>query len=245
MADTVVRTGSDSNNENQPLSTFACGGFIHGSVWSNVMLVTMISLPVMFLLISIGMHSLLVILAFVFSIFALLKWRSGHMTYSLYDWGFEQYVVPSWAKKQPILRKFKWENVLSYQVGADMSRGLREYNYLKIKLNQAPHKIQLSDAQADLDQFLAFKDQFEELVNHYNSNVSTSTPVGQVKRRKDFYQTFWAKLITAFFIALCVGLIWFAINADSIRTTNLYRIVAVIIPGTMYMAYRVFFRKGR
>lgn len=181
-------------------------------------------------------------------LYLLITWRSGHITYSLYDWGIEQYVVPVWGKKQAISRKIPWANIKDYQIGSDLNRGFREYNYLKLRSVNPSMRIKISDTASNMNSFLTFREQFESLVQNHNSANGaqfSDKPLTPIKRKKDFYQTTSAKLITAFFVAMSLAFIWYAIRADSIRTSNLFRIFVVIVPGTIYLSYRVFYRKGR
>ena len=59
-------------------------------------------------------------------------------------------------------------------------------------------------------------------------------------RKKAFYETLFAKLFTLFMLFLCGGLMYYGAQYG-MRQSNWFKLAAVLVPGTIYMAYRVFF----
>ena len=80
-----------------------------------------------------------------------------------------------------------------------------------------------------------------------DQNIEETKPVVQeqfsLKERKGFYETLFAKIITVFFILLSIGLIYLFIIGTLGKATHIFRLFIIIIPGTIYMAYRVFGKK--
>lgn len=64
-----------------------------------------------------------------------------------------------------------------------------------------------------------------------------------IRQRRSFYETFPAKAITIFFTLFTLFLIWI-IFSDGMRASNLFKLMVIILPGTVYMLYRVFFKKS-
>ncbi len=60
-----------------------------------------------------------------------------------------------------------------------------------------------------------------------------------IRQRKSFYKTIWAKVITIILLVLTVTLAVYTSGADQ-KFTHFYRINFVLVPGTIYMIYRVF-----
>lgn len=134
-----------------------------------------------------------------------------------------------------------------------MSKSLKSYHFIKLYLNVELKQIWITD-QINKEGFERFKFEFEKLIrehailraeNDFNPrsmrNVEDIRPL-HVKREKGFYTTVLAKIVTLFFVVLSILLLIFAIQSG-MRATNWFRLGVVIIPGTIYMVYRVFLDK--
>jgi len=219
----------------------------------NIMIVTFLSLFVMSILINLGVPILIVVGVFLLSIYLLIMWRSGSVRYDLFSWGFTQHLSPTFNKNRRIKRVFVWDDVKSYQAGIDMNRRKQEYNYLKLSLRKSPDRIQIEDTDSDMDAFMSFRQAFIEQMESYNASPDSVAPESvptvrlhkPIKRRTGFYKTFTAKAFTLVMIVFSLVLVGYVIvNMGDVRRTNMFRIFAVILPGTLYMVYRVFWMKG-
>lgn len=217
------------------------------------MIVTFLSLMVMSILINLGVPILIVVAVFLINIYVLIMWRSGSVRYDLYSWGFTQHLSPTFNKNRRIKRVFTWDDVKSYQVGIDMNRQKQEYNYLKLSLRKAPNHIQIQDTESTMDMFMRFREAFVEQIEHFNASPETATPAPSpaepvhrpIKKRKDFYKTFVAKAFTLVMVVFSLVLVGYVVmNFGDVRRTNMFRIFAIILPGTLYMVYRVFWMRG-
>lgn len=245
----MVEENTKIDLSESPINSFRTKSFLNGGIWRNIFLTVFVSLGFMTLLMSVGVPPLPTTVLFLVVIYISIKALSGKATYHLYSWGFRQEITPSWKYKKPLSRTFTWDDISSYQSGIDMNRSHQEYNYLKLNLKKAPRHIQLSDSNAVMGSFLAFRQDFENLMD----NVSLATPSDQdeqkkrnpIKRKADFYSTIWAKILTAFFVFVSVAILIFALNYGPMRSTSWFKLLVVVIPGTIYMVWRVFYMKGK
>jgi hypothetical protein len=63
-----------------------------------------------------------------------------------------------------------------------------------------------------------------------------------IERRPGFYQSIWAKLLTAVFVVVAGALI-VAWLAGLLSPTGMFRLLIVVIPGVIYMVWRTFGRR--
>jgi len=232
-----------------PLASFSSKSFINGGVLSNIAVVTVLSLAIMTTLISLAINFWVVLVVFMLSIYLMVVFRSGNVTYNLYSWGFAQHITPSFKKRRLVKRSFKWEDLVSYRVGIDMDRQMKEYNYLKLQLHKQPFQIQMNDAKSSMAPFLDFRNAFVEQLESYNrkaTHVDSGTEKkATVRKKPGFYKTWFAKVLTILFIIItALAIVYVLFQGGSVRPTNLFRIFVILLPGTAYMVYRVFWLKG-
>jgi hypothetical protein len=78
--------------------------------------------------------------------------------------------------------------------------------------------------------------------NLQNSTNSAAEIKDSITRKKTFYETGIAKIITIFFVVFSASIIYFYLTHPAyIRINNLFKIAVVILPGTGYMIYRTFY----
>ncbi|MBI1305150.1 MAG: hypothetical protein GC181_00895 [Bacteroidetes bacterium] len=70
-----------------------------------------------------------------------------------------------------------------------------------------------------------------------------ATKRGAIKKEKTFYEKPIAKILTIVFIVFCGFFINWALT-NGMSSTNIFRLTVIVIPGTLYMIYRVFYRKN-
>jgi hypothetical protein len=172
-----------------------------------------------------------------------------------------------WGKKET--RFITWKNISSYKNDTDRTRSGGEYEYLKLYLSISPGEIWITN-QHDDKGFQIFKDAFlemvrnpssmhvstEKIVHKGNHDVSSETkpsihydhgsvemqssgPIQGIKQRKSFYETTIAKVVTLFFAVVTILLVW-VLAYKGMRFSSWYRIMFILLPGTVYMIYRVF-----
>jgi hypothetical protein len=190
----------------------------------------------------------------------------GKVRYSLFVDGIEQKIhkfIPYYLSKKEETRFVAWQHIKSYKNDTDFSRQMREYEYIKLYLFVPPKEVWITN-QIDNAGFQRFKEAFllkmtefapaEEVTRFTQSiderngtegarSVNAASSGIEIKRRKSFYKTRFARFITLFFIAVCCGLVWYGI-LNGMRFTNWFRLAIILVPGTIYMVYRVFIRSN-
>jgi hypothetical protein len=245
----MVEENTQIDASETPINSYRTKSFLTGGLWRNIVLTVFISMGSMMLLMSIGVPAIFATVFFLLAIYFSIKALSGNATYYLYSWGFRQEISPFWKYKKSISRTFTWDDLSSYQSGIDLNRSHQEYNYLNLNLKRAPKHIQLSDANADMGSFLTFRKDFENLMDNATVNTLDTTLEQKkrkpIKRKADFYATIWAKLLTLFFVFLCVAILTFALYYGPMGASSWFKLSVIIIPGTIYMVWRVFYMKGK
>ncbi len=237
--------------KDEALAEFSGKSFINGGLVSNILTVTVISLFVMSVFIMLKAPIWLSMIALLGAMYYLIKRRSGTAKYQVHSWGFSQSLHPNIKGSKVINRSFTWHDVHSFKQVTDMDRQRREYNYLKLEVNKTPKSFLIHDQDGDMAAFLSFRDTFVAQLDLYNSGFSSDhiPQIGehtghQVLEKPDFYKTVWAKLITVFFVLFSILAVVYVGSVENVRHTNLYRIFIVVVPGTIYMVWRVFIKKG-
>jgi hypothetical protein len=242
-------------NLDNPITSFTTNSFISNPA-ETIIVAVFSGMGFMYITIFLGTPVIISMLALFGGILLVFGYRVGKVKYALYPFGIHQTIrrfMPDILGKKAEERLFTWNQINSYKIDRDMSKSLKSYYFIKLYLNVPPKQIWITD-QIDKDGFERFKFEFEKLVqehaniraeNDYNPrsmrNIEDIRPQ-YVKRKKGFYSTIFAKIVTLFFVVLSILLLIFAIQSG-MRATNWFRLGVVIIPGTIYMVYRVFFDK--
>jgi len=172
-------------------------------------------------------------LALVAGVLLVLGFRAGDTRYRLTAAGIHRSFRPLAASlfRLPVRAQFfPLTDIRFYRRERDWSRyRAEEVESLTLALRRPPYRMVIHDM-ADRPGFLAFADRFEELA------ANDQAPI---RRKPGFYQTGWAKGITVVFAALAAGLVvLFAMGM--LGPTAVFRLLVVIVPGVLYMAYRAF-----
>lgn len=160
---------------------------------------------------------------------AVLMRLAGDATVRLTDAGIERTVSPLMARLVALPDRHQYigfGDIRAYRRDSDRSRFRGEVAYLTLSLRRPPFRVTIHDM-GGKTAFEAFADAFEALAARYN-----------IRRRHGFYQTAMAKVLTLAFAVAALAVAAFAVNG-SLSPLNLFRLWAIIIPGTMYMTYRV------
>ncbi|MFT5512198.1 MAG: hypothetical protein ACI8SE_000595 [Bacteroidia bacterium] len=120
-------------------------------------------------------------------------------------------------------------------------------------LNKSPGQIWITD-QNDASGFSTFRDTLLQILalEHQSkgarkeAQITTEKRVGSEEvrqthlvQKRSFYKTITAKVLTILFMALAVTLLTFN-EYYGLSLRHVYRLEFVIVPGVMYMIYRVF-----
>lgn len=182
--------------------------------------------------------------------------------------------IPYALKHKEETRTLAWSNITSYKNDIEKKRYSGEYEYLKLYLNISPGEIWVTNQQDDRG-FQQFKAAFMEKIGAINSQRQNTgsnpfqtaaqnpnnpasyekyaaenfpslqaVPSLNIKERKSFYETFFAKLLTIFFILVTLLLIWI-FSYKGMHLNNWFKLMFIVLPGTVYMIYRVYFPQDK
>lgn len=226
------------------------GFFVQPAV--GIFIGTAAGMGLMMVVILAGGHPFLAMGALFAGILGAFGVLSGKMCFELNENGLSREFRPFLARfvrRKASQQHFDFADIVSFQREKDLSRSMKEVEYLRIKLRTAPFTILITD-QANPDGFRMFADAFEGQVHRFNE-IPTPVPIDAlpepkprviIRRKKGFYGTVWAKILTFVFVWATLGLISAVILGEA-KVTHILRMAIVIIPGTSYMVYRVFLKK--
>lgn len=212
----------------------------------------------MFLFIMLGANSIVTMVIFLCSIYLSIALIAGDTEYTISKSGVKRKVSTMLQKFTGITKEenFTWKDIEWYTIGSDLNRSMKEYNYLSIKFKGIGNQWNINDSQSNGNNFLEFREAFVKLVEAYNiaeqpiaaRAAKPEEPVlksPSIKRKKSFYETFFAKVFTiatGLFIAALFT--FYFLHPEYLKGTHVIRISIVILPGFSYLYYRTFVKKS-
>lgn len=220
----------------------------------------------MFVTIFLGLPVVVSIVALLVPMFLIVGYTSGKTEYII-DSLFLEKKLNTFFGNRRIDKQYTWNEVSSFKEGKDMNRSYEEYSFIEINFKDWT-TWQITD-QVDKAGFEKFREVFLQAVQQRNepatetssaqatvaaahvSAVSQSANKPQaatanhlIIQKKTFYETVWAKV---FFwaMALFVSGIWgfLLVNPQYRSFTTGFRITFVIIPGLLYLYYRIYVKR--
>lgn len=238
----------------KPLSQFSTNGFVENP-FAVIGLSMMAGMGLMFLTISAGLPTVFSFIGLFGGILGVFGFCIATIRYTLFENGIQQDIkrkIPYWLWKKESVRFFEWTDIQSFKRDSDLTRGGKEYQYLKLYLRKAPHQIWITnqiDAHGFEDFSTAFLNLKQEAAEQKQKTSllsakpeASSAALQEVKEKKSFYDTYWAFLITLFFVIVSGLLLVFGFLLG-MGANNWWKLFFVILPGTSYMVYRVFIKK--
>lgn len=242
---------------------FTTNGFV-GNPMSVIAMATLSGMMFMSVGIMVGLPPLLGMVLLFGGILLVYGYKVGKVQYTIKSDGIHMRIrrfIPYWLKKKEKEKVIRWDNIKSYRNDMDWSRRFKEYEFIKLYLNVSPRQIWITD-QRDKTGFQKFRDAFLKELGHADTEpgvaevkpkrkenevvqdesmfkTSKPAPHSHIKRRKSFYKTFFAQVLTIIFIATTVG-IWIYGEQNGQKLTHFIRLRYVLVPGTVYMVFRVF-----
>lgn len=245
-------------DDRQPLAQFTTNGFI-GNPYSVIIAGTGGGFVLMFMGISAGLPPFALMALLIGGILLVYGYLTGKVQYTLYKHGIHQRIrrfIPYRLSQKESERFIGWKDVRSYKHDHDLSRSSKEYEYIKLYLKKAPGQIWITD-QVDRAGFERFRDAFlglfeegvrppeqpvqDNAVSASKIEPANSNELSKIKRKKSFYKTTFARLLTIGFIVLTTWLV-FEGQSMGMSTASIYRLRFVLIPGTVYMIFRAFIK---
>ena len=163
-------------------------------------------------------------------------------------------------------KRYRWSEVESWQVDSDLIRSVGSRRFIELRMRDG-YRMRFREAndKPEDPEFSAFAAALQEAVGAAPlGSAALPPPVPQLAgapgrtaarspapaaaapptRRPSFYERPIAKLITLTFIALTVGLLIVAIFAPQyFGVPAWFRLLVIVIPGTLYMVARSFGRR--
>ena len=222
-----------------------------------VLIAVNIAMTIMLLAIMAGLPVLLNVAFLVGTTYLVIMALIQKAVYSVDKNGLLENVSP--LVKRFSLRKsreqfYPWSDLEFYTDGSEMTRGMWEKPYLKLKF-KGHRTLQIYPSyQENTAAFLILRDFLLQIIAEHTQSEGTnmeasnkdslipaSPPKFKAIRKRSFYERPIAKVIAIFFMLVSAALVAFALQyRDEINTTNMWRIGAVIVPGTVYLMYRAF-----
>lgn len=250
-------------------ATYRSKGFITGSSLMWILIISQVSLFVMVPIFFFGFHPFIAMAAFMGALFLGFGLVTGEVTYTIDEGGLTKEVDPTmfkhfWRKKT--FQYYPWDNIMSFKAGVDANRSYEEFQFLTI-ITAKGGKLELNDKKGDKASFTNFEKVFRQYVAAVEKGMvaDPSKPVSarlekemgseapqeartsilkhSIKEKPNFYQTTTAKALTILFILLSLALAGIVLTGGDLRMTNFFRLAFIIVPGTIYMYYRVFVKK--
>ena len=152
-------------------------------------------------------------------------------------------------------RRYRWDEVESWLVDADLVRGVGARRFVDLRLRDG-YRMRFREANESPDdpEFTAFAEALAAYAGGASEAAAsaraepaphpTPAPAPAPVQRRSFYRTPFARFLTAFFLVMTVGLLAAAVLLPQyFGGSACFRLGAVIIPGTLYMAMRSFGRR--
>ena len=247
----------------QVLAQFSTNSFIDHPM-ASIGIATAAGMGLMFVSISFG-APIFVSMVFLFAgILLVYGYKVGDVRYTLFEDHLEQEIkrfLPYYLKKTVQVRKIYWKDVKSFKNDFDYTRNREEYEYLKLYLKKSPGEVWITN-QKNKEGFENFRDQFLLLLNPATSPVTqkqesaskvaevqpqskvskaSNSSTKHIKQLPSFYETWFAKILTVFFALLTIGIFVYS-QLNGLKFSHQVRFQVVLLPGTIYMIYRVFVR---
>lgn len=228
----------------------------------TIILATNVGLGMTFICIFLGLPVFITIALMLGSMYALLYLMSTFATFEIKELQLSRLLEnKSFLFNNSRYKDYTWQEVKSYKSGKDKGRYRGEFQFLEIFFLDGK-SWKFTDMYGERKTtFDIFKTTFIEKINSINAsarktdllytpsqNLQNSTNSAaeikdRITRKKTFYETGIAKIITIFFVVFSAGIIYFYLTHPAyIRINNLFKIAVVILPGTGYMIFRTFYK---
>lgn len=237
-------------NEQIPIQLKA-KGFLSDPI-TTIVLATFAGMSTMAVCLILHAHFIISITALFTGIIVVYIKRSGHINYTLSSTGIHQEAKPfinnTFLAFKPRSSFFEVDNLVSYRIQKDMTRSMQKTETIILQLNCKPYKIWIYN-QKDPEGFKVFKRELLRLIETRNHKkvVSETGSINQsnikvIEKKRDFYHTPFAKILTIIFVAISLGTIYLVFTGF-MNTRNLFRVIFILVPGILYIVIRVFGKK--
>lgn len=227
-----------------------------GSQVLGILVVTAVGMQLMMVVLMLRLPAAWAFVALLGGISVTLGFMAGDVVYSLDDQGVRRVWRPlasRFLKVKATERLVTWAQVEDYRHDRDLTRSLQELEFLEIDVREPKARWVVTDRQ-DAPGFGTFRDAFLARVSApdvatsgaaISTNDLSETITGratEIRRRRGFYETIWAKLLSALFLVAALGWLGYAATGGLDRA-QLFRFGVVIFPGLAYILWRTWGRR--
>jgi hypothetical protein len=209
---------------------------------------------------TIYLHPFIAVAALLGGIYVSLMFMTGASEFTLNPNGISRQIATSLKlgkNKSPKQDFFKWSQIQWFKEGTDRGRYSAEYRFLTVHFKNGTEWMITDNNGVRKADFEVFLDTFKKLVAEYNAlaaaspaasassaDQQTSTKAPElIRQRKTFYETIWAKAFTVLLGFFIAGIIFLMFTTSYVGATSMFKLFVVLIPGFIYMWYRVFREK--
>jgi len=235
-----------------------------GRMVRAIWLPTQIALAVLLTLILVGVPAVVSVGAFLLSLYLAIRASLYRAEFVMDDDGISESLTPlsvRWTWRRPVTRRFRWDQVVDWSLDDELTRGYQMRKRLVIRFRDPAHSVRLDEV-GDGDQraaYAAFVNGF--LVRAAGeplpalSQLPARVPVevvrerapwperpGALPRRRAFFSTVAGRLTG---LVLLGGVVAVSVLLLSLggSFSSWYRLVFVLVPGALYLAWRLFLRR--
>jgi len=227
----------------------------------SLAIVLSISMSLMFIGTFTGLPVWLNVILLVGSMYFLLDYLSSYALFSISETNLTRNVLSDKSIFHKSKQKsYAWNNVLGFKNGTEKGKYRGEYQFLEIKFKNGD-VWNATDMYGERRQdYTIFLNTFLEMVHIHNEKTKLQIPSQPstmpinagipteksnhvITREKTFYETIYAKLFT---IVLGIFIVSLLFNYSAyLNGSSIFKLIAVIIPGFIYLVYRSFIKKYR
>lgn len=223
-----------------------------------------IALAVLFGLILAGVPVVLTIGAFLLSLYLSIRAGLYRAEFTLDDDGITESLTPfntTWTWRKPGTRHFRWEQVVDWSLDDELTRGYQMRKRLIVRFRDPSHSIRLDEVGGD-DQraaYATFANAFLVRAGGERlpppADIPTRIPLevvrervewparpGALPRRQAFLSSMRGRLTGIVLIGVIVATMAALLLLGG-SISSWYRLVFVLIPGVVYLIWRLFLRR--
>lgn len=219
-------------------------GLVSGGVLLELLVGTQLGFAVMLVSLLLGMPSWATVMLMVGTIAAVLFVCSAEISYIVDADGITRAIEPKVLHYTSLARRdfVPWSRIASYTLDYDRNRSWQTYPYLLILGTRPRVQWKIAGTSMQDAAFEGFVDGFVRSISASEAApdaAAKAAVVPPITRRPGFYATKRAKVLACALVAIDV-LIIAGVWTETLHLSQagMYRLVAVLLPGTLYILYR-------
>lgn len=237
-------------------------GLVSGGVLPELLVSINLGFVVMFASVMLALPVFLSVGLLVGTIAVVLYICSADIHYELDDDGLSRSIEPKVLKSSRMVRRdhIRWNRVEWFTVDYDRNRSWQAYPYLLIKGKEPSFQWKIAGMSM---QDTAFHEFCRSFSHHMQSLDQLQPDIGDsqtacartentretpqqkstrhIRTRAGAYRTRRSKVLALFFVVFDALLLHFVLTGSMpLSPTSTYRLIAVLLPGTIYILYRAF-----